>query len=121
MFLKQEQMKPTYLTQLTSYCLLSTSMGQNISWEDSGYLGKALLRVTCKPSCHYPLQIVPPPVCILWLILAFRTTALFIEDLFNFFLYSCLVLRTVFSVKLFPSKLNNHFLRIPRLIGDKIC
>jgi len=39
-FLKQEQLNPTHLTQLTSYCLLCSSMGQNISWEDSGYVWK---------------------------------------------------------------------------------
>jgi hypothetical protein len=79
-------------------------MGQNISWEDSGYLGKALLHVTCKLSCHYPVQNVPPPVCILCPILAVCTIALFIEDLFTFFLYLCLGYEALFSVKLFPSK-----------------
>jgi hypothetical protein len=55
------------------YCSLSISMGQNILWEDSGYLGKELFRFTCNLSCHYPVQNVPPPVCILCPILTVRT------------------------------------------------
>ena len=53
MFLKQEQVKPTHLTNISSYYLLSSSMDQNKSCENSGYLGKALLHITCKLSCHY--------------------------------------------------------------------
>jgi hypothetical protein len=61
------------LNSVKFYCSLSSSMGQNISWEDSGYLWKSLLRVTCNLICHYPVQNVPPPVCILCPLLTFRT------------------------------------------------
>jgi len=60
-------------------------MGENICWEDSGYLGKKLLHVTCKLSCQSRVQNVAPLVCILCLIFAVRTTALFIEDVFSLF------------------------------------
>jgi hypothetical protein len=73
MFLKLEHMKPSHLTQLTSYCLLSSSMGQNILWEVSSYLGKALLRFTCNLTCHYRVQNVPQLVCLLCSILAVCT------------------------------------------------
>jgi len=77
-----------HLTELTSYSLLSRTMGQNMWCEDSGYLGKALHHVTYKLSSHYPVHNVPPAVCILCPILAVRTTALFIGDLFLFFSFT---------------------------------
>jgi len=87
------------------YCLLSSSMGQNISWEDSGYLGIQLFHVTCNLSCHYRVQNVPPLVCILCPILAVRTILLCLMKIyFHFFLllmsrFSSSVFRQVIPIE----------------------
>jgi hypothetical protein len=78
-------MKPTHLTQLTSYCLLSSCMGQNVSWEDSGYFWKhystlhaTWVVITVFSSPTTSLYIVPDPC-------SPHIAAVFTEDLFSFF------------------------------------
>jgi len=121
MFLKQEQVKPTHLTQLTSYCLLSSSMCQNISWEKE---------VTSEK--HYSTLHVSRAVITL-----FRTShhqsvycAPFLQSAqlhcllkINFYFFILLMCRfqALLSIKVFLSNFFINFLRLRRPIGDKNC